>query len=159
LNQPVDSTLGWRCAGISPWPTVTTNPSGTTPSAWSTLTSRAVLHLEAQHGPAEISWSDRPKDGGKGTGTAKITPEPGKASLTGTLTLATSGAPAAGGWVEGCGNLAFADDNGIVHMDIVATPCSVIAMRQHGALRPLVLGVEREGQRLDLTFVRAPIPG
>ena len=47
------------------------------------------------YGPVAIGWTDRP-DGGTGSGTAPIDPAPGRASLTGTLTLRPSGAPAAG---------------------------------------------------------------
>ena len=89
------------------------------------------------YGPQTLAWSDPPEDGGNGHCTQAAPPEPGHASLTGTLLLDPSGAPAAGGWVEGCGNLAFADGNGIVHMDIVSEPCTVIAMRQDGMLRTM----------------------
>lgn len=92
-----------------------------------------VFSLEG-YGPVDIAWSDRPEDG-HGHCTSAIEPEPGRASFTGTLTLAESGAPAVGGWVEGCGNMAFADQHGIVHMDIVPEPCTVLAMRQDGLLR------------------------
>ena len=88
------------------------------------------------YGPVSVAWSDRPTEG-LGRCTAPITPEPGQASLTGTLTLRGSGAPAAGGWVEGCGNLAVADQNGVVHMDILPKPCTIIAMRQDGLLRTM----------------------
>ena len=86
------------------------------------------------YGPVQVAWSDRPGEG-HGRCTAPIQPEPGRASFTGSLTLAESGLPATGGWVEGCGNMAFADERGIVHMDIVPEPCVVIAMRQDGLLR------------------------
>lgn len=122
-----------------------------------------VFALEG-YGPQPIAWGDRPEGGGKGACTAPITPEPGSASLTGYLTLAGSGAPAAGGWVEGCGNLAFADGNGIVHMDILPAPCSVVAMRQDGALRTVgepVAVVPQPGRDVvvDLTLPDAPKAG
>jgi len=89
------------------------------------------------YGPVSIAWSDPPEEGGLGHCTGTIEPEPGRASLTGSLTLDPSGDPAEGGWVEGCGNMAMADDHGIVHMDIVAEPCSLIAMRRDGQLRTM----------------------
>lgn len=87
------------------------------------------------YGPVAISWSDPPEDGGLGRCDRAILPESGQASLTGTLTLEGTGAPADGAWIEGCGNMAFVEAGGIVHMDIVSEPCSVIAMRQDGLLR------------------------
>ncbi len=95
-----------------------------------------VFALEG-YGPARISWTDPPQDGSKGACTATIEPEPGTASITGMLLLSPSGAPAAGGWIEGCGNMAFADQLGVVHMDIVAEPCTVLAMRRDGLLRTM----------------------
>jgi hypothetical protein len=122
-----------------------------------------VFALEG-YGPGPIAWGDRPEGGGKGRCSAPITPELGRASLTGLLTLAGSGAPAAGGWVEGCGNLAFADGNGIVHMDILPAPCSVLAMRQDGALRTVseavdVVPVPGGDVVVDLTLPDAPKAG
>ena len=93
-----------------------------------------VFSLEG-YGPGAVAWSDPPEDGGLGRCTVPVDPEPGRASLTGTLTLQPSGQPAGGAWLEGCGNLAFADQHGVVHMDIVPDPCTVIAMRQDGLLR------------------------
>ncbi len=92
-----------------------------------------VFSLEG-YGPVDIAWSDRPGEG-HGRCTAPVRPKLGRASFTGTLTLAESGQPAAGGWVEGCGNMAIADEHGVVHMDIVPEPCTVVAMRQDGLLR------------------------
>lgn len=89
------------------------------------------------YGPVDISWGDAPEGGGLGGCTAPIEPESSTASLTGTITLDPSGAPAAGAWIEGCGNMAFADQHGVVHMDIVPEPCQVIAMRQDGLLRTM----------------------
>jgi hypothetical protein len=122
-----------------------------------------VFALEG-YGPGKIAWSDRPEGGGKGRCLATIQPELGRASLTGTLTLARSGAPAAGGWIEGCGNLAFADADGIVHMDIVDSPCTVVAMRQDGALRSVsepanVTPIPGSDVVLDLTLPDAPKAG
>lgn len=108
------------------------------------------------YGPQSISWSDPPEDGSHGYCTTEVEPEPGHASLTGTLLLDPSGAPAAGGWVEGCGNMAFADGHGIVHMDIVSEPCTVIAMRQDGMLRTVsepVAVVPIPGQDVAVDFV------
>ncbi|MCB9675805.1 MAG: PDZ domain-containing protein [Alphaproteobacteria bacterium] len=101
------------------------------------FTERTGLFSLEGYGPATLSWSDPPEGGGHGRCTATIDPEPGRASLTGTLTLAGSGAPAAGAWVEGCGNMAFADEHGVVHMDIVTDPCTLLAMRQDGLLRTM----------------------
>ena len=109
------------------------------------------------YGPVEVSWSDRPQGGGHGHCTARIDPENSRASLTGTLTLAGSGRPADGAWVEGCGNMVFADEGGIVHMDIVTEPCTLIAMRQDGMLRTMsdpipVVPVPGEDVVLDITL-------
>lgn len=108
------------------------------------------------YGPQSIAWSDPPADGSHGRCTTSVDPEPGRASLTGTLLLDPSGAPAAGGWVEGCGNMAFADGHGIVHMDIVNEPCTVLAMRQDGLLRTMsepVAVVPVPGQDVAVDFV------
>ncbi len=113
------------------------------------------------YGPQTLTWSDPPEDGGNGHCTAVDPPEPGHASLTGTLLLDPSGAPAAGGWVEGCGNLSFADGNGIVHMDIVTEPCTVIAMRQDGMLRTTsqpVAVTPQPGQDVVVDFVIPEAP-
>jgi len=109
------------------------------------------------YGPVEVSWTDRPQGGGHGHCTAPIEPDTGRASLTGTLTLAGSGRPADGAWVEGCGNMAFVDGGGIVHMDIVTEPCTLIAMRQDGMLRTMsdpipVVPVPGEDVVLDITL-------
>ena len=88
------------------------------------------------YGPGSIAWTDQPEEG-HGQCTGPVSPEPGRASLTGTLTLSPSGAPAAGAWIEGCGNMAYADQHGVVHMDIVPDPCTVLAMRQDGMLRTI----------------------
>jgi hypothetical protein len=116
------------------------------------------------YGPSQITWSDRPGEGGKGRCTKVTAPEPGRASLTGMLTVDGSGTAAAGGWVEGCGNLAFADGNGVVHMDIVSTPCTVIAMRQDGALRTMsppvdVVPVPGQDVVVDFTLPSQPRAG
>ena len=99
-----------------------------------------VLSIDG-YGPAEVQWSDPPADGGLGRCTVSVAPEPGYASLTGSITL-DDGSPAGGAWVEGCGNMAFADGHGVVHMDIVTEPCTVIAMRQDGLLRTVSEPVE-----------------
>ncbi|MEZ4320359.1 MAG: PDZ domain-containing protein [Myxococcota bacterium] len=128
------------------------------------FTERSGLFSLEGYGPAAIAWSDPPGDGSKGACTAPVTPEPGLASLTGTLTLSPSGAPAAGGWVEGCGNMAFADQHGVVHMDIVPEPCVLLAMRQDGLLRtvsPPVSVTPTPGQDVvvDLVIPEAPRAG
>lgn len=115
------------------------------------------------YGPQRIAWTDRP-EGGPGSCTAPIDPEPGRASLTGTLTLRPSGAPAAGGWIEGCGNMAFADQHGVVHMDIVPEPCTLLAMRQDGLLRTMSEPVAIVPQRgrdvvVDIEIPEAPRGG
>ena len=122
-----------------------------------------VFGLEG-YGPVPLAWSDPPEGDGLGQCTHAISPQPGRASLTGTLTLRESGLPAAGAWIEGCGNLAFADQHGVVHMDIVPEPCVVIAMRQDGLLRTLSDPVAIEpvpGQDVvvDISIPEAPRGG
>lgn len=116
------------------------------------------------YGPTRITWSDPPEDGGLGHCTATIAPEPGTASLTGTLTLDGSGEPADGAWIEGCGNMAFADQRGIVHMDIVPEPCTVLAMRQDGLLRTMsepvdVVPIPGEDVLVDIAIPEHPRGG
>ncbi|TNE86536.1 MAG: PDZ domain-containing protein [Deltaproteobacteria bacterium] len=112
------------------------------------------------YGPVAIAWSDRPESG-HGTCTAVIEPDLGRASLTGSITLRSSGAPADGAWLEGCGNLAFADGQGVVHMDIVPEPCSVIAMRQDGLLRTMSDRIEvtpKPGEDVILDIAISDLP-
>jgi len=121
-----------------------------------------VFSLEG-YGPQALEWSD-PGEDGRGACRAPIAPEPARASLVGTLTLRTSGRPAAGAWVEGCGNMAFADEQGVVYMDIVTEPCTLLAMRQDGMLRTVsepvpITPVPGEDVVVDIQIPDAPRGG
>jgi hypothetical protein len=85
--------------------------------------------------------------------------EPGGTVILGRVSHEGSGDPASSAWVEGCGGLANADEDGVYYMEVVPGPCHVLAMRQDGQLRTIGAPVEvtpLEGKDLVLDL---EIPG
>lgn len=85
--------------------------------------------------------------------------EPGGTVILGRVSHEGSGEAASSAWVEGCGGLANADEDGVYYMEVVPGPCRVLAMRQDGQLRTIGVPVEVapvEGEDLVLDL---EIPG
>lgn len=105
--------------------------------------------------PVSIAW-----EAAHGGTPGGCTPDPvqllpGGTVILGRVTHEGSGEPASRAWVEGCGGLANADDDGVYYMEVVPGPCTLLVMRQDGQLRTIgepvdVVAVEGQDLVLDL---------
>ncbi len=103
--------------------------------------------------PLEIRWLAAHGGQPGGCQPDPLLLQPGGTVITGRVTHEDSGDPASRAWVEGCGGLANADEDGAYYMEVVPGPCTVMAMRQDGQLRTLSQPVEivaEEGRDLVL---------
>jgi len=87
--------------------------------------------------PVSIQW-----DAVHGGTPGACTPDPVELLPGGTVILGRvshqgGDEPASSAWVEGCGGLANADEDGVYYMEVVPGPCTVLAMRQDGQLRTM----------------------
>ncbi len=115
---------------------------------------QGLLTVEG-YAPVSIAW-----EAVHGGTPGACTPDPVELLPGGTVILGRvshegSGDPASSAWVEGCGGLANADEDGVYYMEVVPGPCTVLAMRQDGQLRTIgqpvpVVAVEGQDLVLDL---------
>ncbi len=121
-------------------------------------TGTGLLTVEG-YAPAQISWEAVHGGTPGGCTPDPVSLEPGGTVILGRVSHEGSGEPASSAWVEGCGGLANADEDGVYYMEVVPGPCRVLAMRQDGQLRTIGEPVEvtpQEGQDLVLDL---EIPG
>ena len=105
--------------------------------------------------PVSIQW-DAVHGGTPGACTPDpVELQPGGTVILGRVSHEGGDEPASSAWVEGCGGLANADEDGVYYMEVVPGPCTVLAMRQDGQLRTMgapvdVLATEGQDLVLDL---------
>lgn len=111
------------------------------------------------YAPTPVRWSV-PTDRGPGRCLGEpVVLREGGTVLTGVVRHAEGGDPAAGAWVEGCGGLGMTDADGHYYMEVVAAPCTVLAMRQDGMLRTRGPAEEVSPVAGEDTVVDLAIPG
>lgn len=94
------------------------------------------------YAPKHVSWEAVHGGTPGGCTPDPVVLEPGGTVILGRVSHEGSGEPASSAWVEGCGGLANADEDGVYYMEVVPGPCRVLAMRQDGQLRTIGVPVE-----------------
>jgi len=117
-----------------------------------------VLTVEG-FAPQRIEWTAVHDGEPGGCEPDPVELEPGGTVITGTVTHESTGDPAVGAWVEGCGGLGNADDEGGYYMEVLPGTCTVMAMRQDGQLRTLSEPVEVVAEPGQDQVVDLEIPG